>query len=260
MKIISLNTWGGRAMHPLMHFFKEHGPNTDIFCLQEMHDTSQKYRETVHPDEWVRWDLLEKTKQMLPDHVSYFARWEDNPDRMSVATFVRRDIAGAGYDDPVIHVPAELREHGSAVIPPRKALRVDVLRGHETPRRWLAVVNYHGMWNGDGKGDTPEREEQSRKLATFMEDIKGPKVLMGDMNFAPDTESFGILAQPFHEELVTKFAIGRGTRTPLYRHFGKPDHDRYADYMFVDGVVVKDFRVMDDLVSDHAPLYLEIVY
>jgi hypothetical protein len=37
MKIISLNTWGGRAgKEGLLAFFSEHKKDTDIFCLQEI--------------------------------------------------------------------------------------------------------------------------------------------------------------------------------------------------------------------------------
>jgi hypothetical protein len=68
-----------------MHFFKQHGPTTDIFCLQEMHDTTREYREARHPEEFVCWDLWERTRKVLPGHDGFFGRWSDNPHRMSVA-------------------------------------------------------------------------------------------------------------------------------------------------------------------------------
>ena len=37
MKIITLNTWGGRAGEErLLDFFNTHKDDTDIFCLQEI--------------------------------------------------------------------------------------------------------------------------------------------------------------------------------------------------------------------------------
>ncbi len=37
MKIISLNTWGGRAGRQiLLDFFEKHKDDVDIFCLQEI--------------------------------------------------------------------------------------------------------------------------------------------------------------------------------------------------------------------------------
>jgi exonuclease III len=35
MKIVFLNTWGGRVGQPLLEFFKNH-QDVDVFCLQEV--------------------------------------------------------------------------------------------------------------------------------------------------------------------------------------------------------------------------------
>ena len=52
--------------------------------------------------------------------------------------------------------------------------------------------------------------------------------------------------------LVSEFNI-TSTRTPLY-----DKAEPYADYVFVSsGVEVNVFSVLDAVVSDHAPLYLE---
>ncbi len=36
MKLITLNTNGGRVFEPLMNFIKTHSSDTDIFCFQEV--------------------------------------------------------------------------------------------------------------------------------------------------------------------------------------------------------------------------------
>ena len=52
--------------------------------------------------------------------------------------------------------------------------------------------------------------------------------------------------------LVAEFGV-TSTRTSLYT---RPEP--FADYVFVsDGIHVRDFRVLTDEVSDHAPLLLE---
>ncbi|HXV27023.1 MAG TPA: endonuclease/exonuclease/phosphatase family protein [Candidatus Paceibacterota bacterium] len=254
MRVISLNTWGGRAMHPLMHFLTRNASETGIFCLQEMHDTSQAYRESQHPDEYVRWDLLERTRKVLPDHEGYFAVWSDNPDRMSVATFVRRNLPVHFVGDVVIHTPEKPREYGSKVISPRKLQYVVLGNGSG---RTLTVANYHGLWEGDGKDDTPERLEQSRSIAKFLDSVSGPFLLCGDFNIHPGTESYRILREKFDREMVRDGAFST-TRTPLYRHYEKPGWDPWADYVFARGVKVLAFTVMPDLASDHAALCADL--
>jgi len=259
LRIISLNTWGGRALHPLMEFFRRHGPSTDIFCLQEMHDTTAAYRQRQHPDEHVCPDLLGKMATVLPEHIGFFADWEDNPDRMSIAFFVRADIPLEAVNEQVVYVPQEPKEHGSAVISPRKLQYLTVL-SHDADKPVLTVVHYHGLWEGNSKDDTPERIEQSRTLYRFLEPILSPVILCGDFNVHPGTESYRILRERFDKELVVDRGWP-GTRTPLYRHFREKGFIPYADYCFVTGdVAVEDFRVMGDLASDHAALLLDVAH
>jgi endonuclease/exonuclease/phosphatase family metal-dependent hydrolase len=59
-------------------------------------------------------------------------------------------------------------------------------------------------------------------------------------------EDFGL------RNLVKEYGV-ISTRTHFYT---KPE--KFADYIFVlQGIDVKDFRVLPDAVSDHSPLYLE---
>ena len=37
MKLITLNTWGGRVKDPLHNFLKSYSGDIDIFCLQEVY-------------------------------------------------------------------------------------------------------------------------------------------------------------------------------------------------------------------------------
>lgn len=252
MKVITLNTWGGRAMQPLMHFFRVWRERVDIFCLQEVHDTTHAYRDERHPDEWVWPDLWHRLRNRLPEFVGHFARFEDNPNRMSVATFVRSNLSVISSSAVELFRPEVPIERGSAVISPRQlhclVVSVDGCR--------VAVVNYHGLWVPSGKGDTPERIEQSCALREFLQSINLPVVLCGDLNLEPQTASLAILEQGMRN-LIREFGIP-GTRTPLYRYFADPSVSHFADYMFVSPrITVNEFRVLPDLASDHAALYLD---
>lgn len=45
MKLISLNTWGGKVYKPLMTFIKNRSQDMDIFCFQEVFNTASGLTE-----------------------------------------------------------------------------------------------------------------------------------------------------------------------------------------------------------------------
>ncbi len=253
MRLITLNTWGGRALHPLMRFFRRRAPETDIFCLQEIFDADQAALEERHPDEHVRGDLFRKVSAELKDFEGSFAAFDDNPLRQSLAVFVRRTIPVKTVGDFVVYVPPAPKETGSFVLSSRKMQHVTVdLGGRE-----LLIANFHGLWNGGPKTDTPERLEQSRRVKEFLARHAGPAVLCGDFNLLPETESVRILESGGLCNLVRERGVA-STRTPLYRHYDDPAEPNFADYVLsTPDLEVKRFEVLPDLVSDHAPLYAE---
>ena len=121
-----------------------------------------------------------------------------------------------------------------------------------TPAGRLSVMNFHGLWNGQGKGDSADRIAQSQRLVEFLGGRREPFVLGGDFNLAPDTVSLKMLEGAGLANLVAEFGV-TSTRTRLYT-----GAERFADYVFVSANVdVRAFRVLPDEVSDHAPLMLE---
>ncbi len=123
------------------------------------------------------------------------------------------------------------------------------VRGPSGP---LSVLNFHGLWNGLGKGDSDERIAQSQRILDFLDGRREPFVLCGDFNLLPGAKSLRMLESAGLRNLVVEFGVA-STRTSLY---ARPE--RFADYVLVsDGVAVRDFRVLPGEVSDHAPLLLE---
>lgn len=252
MRLISLNSWCGRALHPLMQFFKTRAESTDIFCLQEVLHAAPGVMEERHPDEYVCGQLFEKIVKALRDFSGVYAVFEDDPNRMSLATFTKHGVPVKSIEDFVIYKPINPLERGSEIISARKLQHMIV----ELNGRDIMIVNYHGLWVNGPKTDTPERIEQSRSIKKFMDDFNGPKILCGDFNLLPDTESMNILEDGMIN-LVKEFEI-QSTRTPLYRHYANPNEPNFADYILVSpDVNIKEFEVLSDLASDHAPLYLE---
>ncbi len=254
LTIISLNAWGGRALHPLMRFLQRHAPTTDVFCLQEVFNTAQKAVERRHPDEYVCGDLFNKISAALPDFYGSFARHEDSPHRMSLAMFIKDTVSRRrGPKDFVVHVPEKQVLTGSAILSSRRLQYATVNFGGAG----LLIANYHGLWVNGPKTDNPERILQSQRLRAFLDSKTHPQVLCGDFNLLPRTKSVAIIAEHMRD-LVAEYKV-RSTRTPLYRHYRNKAEPNYADYVFTTkDVKVNAFEVLPDIASDHAALRVEL--
>lgn len=263
MKLISLNIWGGRIYEPLIKYIKDNAGDTDIFCFQETFlsmDGSAESRGS-------RVDILNRLTYVLPDFGSFFA-----PE-------------GSGADNAG---PVNLEiEIGQAIFPKKSSVpRIDsegvVFVGRDKEKKKLAshetvedipsnfqylrfeaggknftVCNIHGIAFPGNKLDTPERLKQSQIITDFLNGEKGAKILCGDFNLLPETESIKIIEGAGMFNLVKKFEI-ECTRSRLSPWFGRPGFQRFADYAFVSPEVnVLNFSVPDVAVSDHLPMVLE---
>lgn len=85
-----------------------------------------------------------------------------------------------------------------------------------------------------------------------MSNFGGRKILCGDFNLDISTESVRMLEQEMIN-LVREFKIN-STRSAL-APLGK---GRFADYIFAsDKIKINKFNVLNDVVSDHLPLYVD---
>lgn len=253
MRLICLNTWGGRAgQEQLLDFFGKYSADTDMFCLQEIWtDWYPKYEGMNAGGVPLRNEnVVTKGYQLigsrLPEHVGYFhPHFLDN---YGLASFVRSSLETVA--DGEVYV---FRDKG--FVPDddlgRHARSIQFITLKQ-PKGLVTVINFHGLWNGLGKGDTDERLEQSRRILDFTSTLDHPFVLVGDFNLTPDTQSLRMIEKAGLRNLVREYGI-TSTRTSFY---SKPE--RFADYAFASpGIEVRDFRVLPDEVSDHAALYLE---
>ncbi len=236
MKLISLNTWGGRVHEPFVQFLKNHSASIDIFCFQEVNDDPQG---VVSIEEGERRELFKEISEALPSHMGYFAPQVVGT---GLAMFVKKELKVAKTDFKIVLAPEEIGEGAY----PRTLQWVVFESG-------LSIYNLHGV-PGRDKRDTPGRDLQtSRVLETLAKD-PNEKVLVGDFNISPDTESIRRFERTMHN-----LVIERGYKTTRSNLYQQKNILPFADYAFVSqGVVVKDFKVLQDEVSDHLPLYLEI--
>ena len=254
MKIISLNTWGGRAgKEKFFSFLKEQSASTDIFCLQEMWNAPLASLEGVKAGgvdlthATVLVEGVKEISELLPEYEAYFhPHFEE---RYGLAMFVKKSIPVDVVGEVFVHKHKGYMPEDDIGKHARNIQYVQ-FQYNGSP---LTVVNFHGLWNGQGKTDTPDRIEQSEKIVAFLKQVKGSVVLTGDFNLRPDAESIRIIENTPLRNLIAEYGV-TSTRTSLY---GKSE--QFADYTFVSSdIKIKDFRVLPDEVSDHAALSIEI--
>ena len=242
MKVITLNTWGARIREPFFDFIKRN-QDIDIFCLQEVYDKSKELLGEEYPTS--NHDLFTELGQFLPNHKGFFRPVLQGV--YGIAIFIKKEY--------------EVLDEGEILIHARNQEGTINDGHHDRNMQWLkfkygektfTVLNVHGLWNGKGKDDVLEKIAQSKIIREFMDNIDGSKILCGDFNLNPDTESIQIVGKGM-KNLIKEFAIPT-TRNSIY--FSKPGKtEKFADYIFTTpDIEVKNFEVLPDEVSDHSHL------
>lgn len=255
MRIISLNTWGGRAgKEGLLTFFKKHADTTDIFCLQEIWSAPYEHLEGVSAgglalhNEQIMTKGLQDISAALPHHKAFFR--PHHGDHYGLLMMVNENLSVVEEGELFVYKTKGYVTEGDVGNHARNIQYVTV----ETENGSMTVINFHGLWNGKGKTDSEDRIQQSKNILNFTNTLDTPFVLCGDFNLLPDTESIKLLESAGLRNLIKEYRI-TSTRTS---HYMKPE--KFVDYIFISkGVTEKEFTVLPDEVSDHAPLLLEIV-
>ena len=252
MKLISLNTWGGRAgKEKLLDFFRRHA-DVDVFCLQEMWSAPYEHLEGYNAGgvqiehENIMVYGVQEVSAVLADHAPHFH--PHHLDNYGLLMLTKKSIPVLASGDVFVYRERGHVPDGDVGFHARNVQYVTL----DTPKGPRTVMNFHGLWNGKGKTDSADRLEQSDRILAFARSLQDPFVLAGDFNLLPGTESLQKLEDAGLRNLVREHGV-TSTRTSLY---AKPE--KFADYAFVsDGIDVKRFEVLPDEVSDHAPLFLE---
>ncbi len=276
MRIISLNTYFGCEFDALMEFVVREAGRTDAFCFQEM--LSNAKEDVAVFSGRGRANLLQEMARRLPEFAVEFAPMQDDfecvSDYAGQVQFGNAIFYRVGTNTTNDKRPTTNAERGSFFVynalnsfDASRPERYETL-GHNAV--WIAlgsgvtILTTHGNSQPGHKLDTPKRLEQSRKIVDFLRDRPGEKIVMGDFNLMPDTESIRMFESSGYRNLIREYKIvtTRGTRMralfPEYEH-GPYGFQEFADYAFVTpGVTVRSFEVPDIPVSDHLPMILEI--
>lgn len=243
MKLITLNTWGARVKEPFRKFIKKN-KDVDVFCFQEIYDKAEEVMKDFYPE--TNHNLYSELQSLLPEHNSFFRPALAGV--YGICIFIKKNIEIIEEGDLLIHKNQNESKNNMDGHHDRNLQWIELKLNEKN----LTIVNVHGLWNGKGKTDTDARIKQSSIIKKFIDSKSESKILCGDFNLNPDTESVKILEKGM-KNLINDYSI-TSTRTSLYEKPGK-----FADYVFTSpDIEVKDFKVLPDEVSDHSALLLEI--
>lgn len=243
-----------------MEFIESEKETADVFCFQEMYDTSSDVKNNING---TRANLFFEIQQRLPEFIGYMATTFNAYDletvdglgkvdydlKYGLASFVKNTIKVEDQGQVMVHRGIGQTDPEEIAYHPRNLQYLDVI----IDDRKLRVCNFHGLWSFKyGKKDFPDRINQSNRIKEFLDKTVDPKILVGDFNLEPDTRSLAIL-----EENMVDLIKTYGITTTRSSYCDKPV--KFADYALVSpDIEIVDFQVPNVLASDHLPLILEI--
>lgn len=256
MKLITLNILGGRIFDPFIEFIKANKNHADFFCFQEVYKSD---RSVITPGKFHS-NILGELANELSDwdylfsptyHGRDFFAEVDYPLSQGSAVFWRKNLDPKKKGEIFVYK----KENETGMF--EKANKLD------PPKNFqylifdnFLLINLHGFWEPAPKLDTPERFKQTEIILEFVKKYNIPKIIAGDFNLGIDTKALLMFEEAGFRNLVKESKI-ETTRSSLYDIKWRKI-DKFADYIFVSkDVKVNDFKVMEDEVSDHLPLYLE---
>lgn len=252
MRLITLNTWGGKLLDPLLNFLKDQSEDIDIFCFQEMYSSPEKRK--IGRD--MQSNLFQEIAIVLKNHQGYFKphlKGYDLEGKVNfelfsgLAVFIKKSTKVKKTGDIFLYREGyDLIEANNQTIPRNLQYLQFTKNNHE-----YLIGHFHGIWYPKSKLDNEERIEQSKRIKKFFDLYSGKKILCGDFNLLPTTQSMKILEEG-QRNLIKEFNI-ESTRNKNYK---RPE--KHADYVLVSqDVNVVDLKVIKTILSDHYPLLLE---
>ncbi|MBI4049850.1 MAG: endonuclease/exonuclease/phosphatase family protein [Candidatus Doudnabacteria bacterium] len=236
MKLVSLNILMGEVHEPFMEFVKSSRETTDIFCFQEVFDAPKA-------------SILKELKAALSEFDAYFApsmRWKGRD--CGLGMFVRKEISIKSQGDFFVFgkfvkiISNDFSQQGK---------KLQYIRFTKDGQQFT-IANFHGWWFDGPKVDNPGTLEQMKLVKEFLDKQLGEKIICGDFNLNPDTQSMELLEDNMIN-LIKKFRIASTRPDSFPKHFS-----RFADYILVSrGVKIKNFEVPNLEISDHLPMILE---
>lgn len=229
MKIVDLNTWDGKLKEEITEFIKNQLDDTDIFCFQEVYEDMRSIAQSLLPD-------FQEVYQY-----QFGFEHETGIEDYAQAIYVRNNIQ-------ILKSEVLFKDSYESGL----GLAVDL----ETNGEKIHLLNYHGVSRPKDKLDNEARLSQSQKIIDYFSSLEGRKLLIGDFNFLPTTQSYNLFIEAGYNELIMSNKIPT-TRNRLFFD-RRPEKHLFSDYIFVTpDIEVKKFEVPNIEISDHLPVILQ---
>ncbi|PIV07801.1 hypothetical protein COS53_00480 [Candidatus Shapirobacteria bacterium CG03_land_8_20_14_0_80_35_14] len=227
MRVLFLNVWRGELGEETKKYIVDESRNTDVFCLQEYHG-----------------DFRHKCDGKLNKFQSVFSEKH---------LCDKKKFALANYLDNNLEIVCS-----GSIIGEKIGLGLGIYTKIKVNNETITIGNIHGIPKPGHKLDTKERIYQSKGIIKFFNKINGRKIIGGDFNVLPNTESVEMFEKNGYVDLIKKYKI-KTTRNELAWKPYPNNKKLFSDYVFVSPEVkVKSFKVPNIKVSDHLPMILEI--
>ena len=151
MKLISLNTWGGRAgKDKLLAFFAAH-KDVNVFCLQEIWSAPYEYLEgrsagglSIDHSNIMVYGMQE-ISTMFENHTAYFK--PHHLDNYGLMMLIKKDFDVISEGDVFVHKDRGHVPEGDIGFHARNVQFATIV----TKNGNRSILNFHGLWNGKSK-------------------------------------------------------------------------------------------------------------
>lgn len=238
MKILQLNTWACRLDSEIVKLLAKEDP--DIVCFQEVVSSSSSTGKITgrieeitanHPFNGIAYSPLIQINYMhgtLQRGNCILSKYPI----VATETFFTHGEYQPNFD-------YDKQGYNSA----RGVQQVVI----DTPTGTINVLNTHGYHVSEHKNGNPETLSACQQIAERVSRLDGKVIVAGDFNLAPHSESISVL-----NAILNNLCLDNDVQTTR-NHL--TDKTEVCDYIFVnDKIEIKDFRVLDEVVSDHKAL------
>lgn len=240
MKLIQLNIWwGGKLDQAIVKFLNEEKP--DILCLQESASMEGKsgmmlsveqikeignFKDLVHSP-LVTFNFMHRKVSMGNAILSKFSIL--NSKTLYTHLKHNKDFDWEKHDYNI-----------------RNLLHCEL----DTGKQKTHVLTHHGYHVPTHKDGNQETLKACKQIMHYIDSLNGPKILAGDFNLSPNSESLEVINKKMTNLVVVNKL--KTTRTNLtYK-------TEVCDYIFINKEIrAKKFTASDEVVSDHKALIME---
>ena len=248
-KFIQLNMWTGRLYYPLHAFLEREKP--DIFSAQEVYSGPGDSK----PDHMTLEMLLSEEHGFFNDFAKggggkTYTTYRLQERVQHCVTLTRQPVARIESHDLLpVRNATETVFNDKGVDKDYHSLLHSTVRLEDGTV--VNILNYHGRVVFGGRMGSPVNDADILLIAEYISKLSGPTVFSGDFNMYRGASSLQPLNDLGLKNLNDVYDI-----TAARNEFSwKPEE--VVSHVFVnDSVIVEDYRVATDNVSDHLPLIM----